>query len=83
MKRTTATGIAVIGFVLVGSAPAAAANGYTNWGQEVKVCNQSSCYPDGTSRGGYVAWQADDDDGPGYGWEILNLAYPGATGLGG
>jgi hypothetical protein len=45
-----------------------------NWGQEVKSCNQTNCYPGGTSRGGYVNGQAKDDDAPGYGKEIQDLA---------
>ena len=49
----------------------------SNWGQEVKACNQSSCYPGGTNRGGYVSGQASDGQGPGYAWEIHNLAHPG------
>ena len=48
-----------------------------NWGQQVKSCNQSNCYPDGTSRGQYVRQQAKDDQGPGYGYEIQTLALPG------
>jgi len=48
-----------------------------NWGQQVKACNQSNCYPDGTSRGAYVRQQARDDQGPGYGYEIQTLASPG------
>lgn len=48
-----------------------------NWGQQVKSCNQSNCYPDGTSRGAYVRQQATDDQGPGYGYEIQTLALPG------
>ena len=67
---------AVIGCSL-SAAPANAA--YANWGQEVKACNSSSCYPDGGSRGSYVRVQARDDQGPGYGWEIHNLAHPGSS----
>ena len=48
-----------------------------NWGQEVKTCNQADCYPGGTNRGAYVSQQASDGQGPGYGWEIHNLAGPG------
>ena len=48
-----------------------------NWGQEVKTCNQAGCYPGGTTRGAYVLQQASDGQGPGYGWEIHNLALPG------
>jgi hypothetical protein len=50
-----------------------------NWGQEVKSCNQSSCYPGGTSRGEYVRGQAKDSDGPGYAAEIHRLANPGKS----
>ena len=48
-----------------------------NWGQEVRGCNQTNCYPGGTSRGAYVSGQAQDGDGPGYGYEIQTLANPG------
>jgi hypothetical protein len=44
------------------------------WGQEVKVCNQASCYPGGTSRGGYVTVEARDSQTPGYAYEIQMLA---------
>jgi len=44
------------------------------WGQEVKTCNLTACYPGGTSRGGYVSVQAGDAEGPGYGYEIQTLA---------
>lgn len=54
-------------------------NGEPNWGQEVKGCNASHCYPGGTSRGAYVNEQARDGDGPGYGREIHDLAKPGAS----
>ncbi|MGN6574082.1 MAG: hypothetical protein ACTHKG_00205 [Nocardioides sp.] len=75
MKRTFAVGAAVIGFTLVGSVPAHAAR--ANWGPEVKACNQTSCYPGGTSRGGYVSAQARDVDAPGYASEIHQVANPG------
>jgi hypothetical protein len=60
------------------SSPAVAAQP-RNWGQEVKDCNSTSCYPLGTSRGGYVNVQANDGQGPGYAWEIHNLAHPGSS----
>ncbi|WP_426120022.1 hypothetical protein [Kocuria sp. LHG3120] len=45
-----------------------------NWGQQVRCANQTeNAYPGNTSRGEYVSDQAQDDDGPGYGWEIQNL----------
>jgi hypothetical protein len=72
MKRTLTLGISVICLTALGSGPASA-----NWGQEVKACNQSDCYPGGTSRGAYVSAQARDGDGPGYAWEIHQLANPG------
>jgi len=76
MKYSIVTvGAAILaGAVLVPSAATAAP---ANWGQEVKACNQSSCYPGGESRGAYVSGQARDDQGPGYGYEIHTLAYPG------
>ncbi len=48
-----------------------------NWGQEVKSCNQTACYPGETSRGAYVSQQAKDNQGPGYGYEIHEFANPG------
>jgi len=45
-----------------------------NWGQEVKDCK--SCY---TTRGDYVHDQARDDQAPGYGREIHDLASPGKS----
>ncbi|MEE2035234.1 hypothetical protein [Rhodococcus chondri] len=71
-------GGALMGISLLLVAPtAAAAPGQDNWGQEVKECNASNCYPGGTSRGDYVKGQARDGDGPGYGREIHDLANPG------
>jgi hypothetical protein len=57
--------------------PAVSHAAQNNWGQEVKNCNQTDCYPDGTSRGEYVRGQAKDDSGRGYGQEIHDLANPG------
>ncbi len=51
----------------------------STWGQEVKTCNQTSCYPGGTNRGTYVRNQAQDAEGPGYGREIHSLANPGQS----
>ncbi|MHA6692425.1 hypothetical protein [Devosia sp. A449] len=48
-----------------------------NWGQEVKSCNESDCYPNGSSRGEYVLEQARDAEGPGYAKEIHTFANPG------
>ena len=45
-----------------------------NWGQEVKDCK--ACYE---TRGDYVHNQARDDQGPGYGREIHDLANPGKS----
>lgn len=50
-----------------------------NWGQEVKACNQTACYPGGTSRGEYVRGQAKDSEGPGYASEIHRFADPGKS----
>jgi hypothetical protein len=50
-----------------------------NWGQEVKSCNESNCYPGGSSRGEYVRDQARDAAGPGYAQEIHSLANPGKS----
>ena len=62
-------------FVVLLAAPAAAsAKPPDTWGQEVKACNVSDCYPGGTSRGEYVSEQADDSQAPGYAWEIQELA---------
>ena len=66
----------VLGATCLVAFPAAAAPP-DNWGQEVKACNQSSCYPAGGSRGSYVTVQAKDGQGPGYAWELDTLAYPG------
>lgn len=74
MKRILTIVFSVIGLILVG---APAANATANWGQEVKDCNMTSCYPGGTVRGAYVSTQAKDGEGPGYGWEIHTLANPG------
>ncbi len=63
--------------------PASASPPYT-WGQEVKACNASSCYPDGTTRGVYVRARAQDWSTPGYAWEIQALALsPRGLGNGG
>ena len=51
----------------------------SNWGQQVKACNQTDCYPGGTSRGEYVRGQAKDSDRPGYASEIHSLANPGKS----
>src|SRR5262245_40947926 len=64
-----ATGI----LLAVSTAPAVAQTKFKNWGQEVKNCNQTSCYPGGTKRGAYVREQARDAEGPGYGYEIHKL----------
>lgn len=76
--RYAACVAAVAGTVLL--ATPATADPPDNWGQEVKACNQSSCYPGGTNRGAYVSGQAHDDEGPGYAWEIHTLASPGNSG---
>jgi hypothetical protein len=61
------------------TASALAQTQYKNWGQEVKNCNQTSCYPGGTKRGAYVREQARDAEGPGYGYEIHRYAKPGKS----
>lgn len=70
--------------VLFGAGASAFAEGKNdvpanNWGQEVKACNLSDCYPGGMSRGEYVRVQAQDDQEPGYGWEIHALVSPGKS----
>ena len=70
-------GIAVVVGVSLVAAPASA--DYANWGQEVKDCNLSDCYPGGGSRGSYVSGQASDGEGPGYAYEIHTLANPGSA----
>lgn len=76
VKRALVISTLALGMGLTGAAPALAATP-DNWGQEVKACNLAACYPGGTSRGAYVRGQAQDSDGPGYGWEIHNLSPPG------
>lgn len=75
MKKLVFGAVVLAVCSVVAVAPASAAP--RNWGQEVKDCNHSSCYPQGSSRGGYVRGQARDGQGPGYGWEIHDLAHPG------
>ncbi|CCF84605.1 hypothetical protein [Nitrolancea hollandica] len=83
MKRKLLTVIAAALLALGVVAGAGAQAFPNNWGQEVSGCNHSDCYPGGTSRGGYVSGQARDAEGPGYGWEIHNLANPGNSNPGG
>jgi hypothetical protein len=54
--------------------PASAAAAPDTWGQEVQGCNATSCYPEGSTRGGYVSAQAKDSETPGYAWEVQSLA---------
>lgn len=68
--------VAAVGSVLLSASASAEP---ANWGQEVKACNLTSCYPLGASRGGYVSEQAQDGQNPGYAWEIHNLARPGRS----
>ncbi len=77
MKKLVLGGLAGCLLSVSLAAPAIAAP--RNWGQEVKECNSSSCYPGGGSRGSYVREQARDGDGPGYAWEIHTLAHPGKS----
>ncbi len=77
MLRALAT-LAVVGIISVGGAGAAHAD-WKNWGQEVKDCNATSCYPGGETRGGYVNVQARDTESPGYAWEIHAYATPGKS----
>jgi len=74
-----AAGAVATGVLVLAPLPAHA-DAYPNWGQEVKACNQSDCYPGGTNRGAYVSGQARDDQGPGYAWEIHTYAQPGNSG---
>jgi hypothetical protein len=67
----------VLAGTCVGIPATAAHAARDNWGQEVKACNQTACYPGGTNRGAYVSGQAGDSQGPGYAWEIQTLANPG------
>jgi hypothetical protein len=81
-RKIAFLGGAAVGAALLVAAPIAGADPGTgphspSWGQEVKACNQSSCYPGGTNRGTYVRDQAQDDQTPGYGREIHDLATPG------
>lgn len=75
-KRAAVVATLALGMGLAGATPALAA-APDNWGQEVKTCNLTDCYPGGTNRGGYVRGQAHDSESPGYAWEIHNLANPG------
>jgi hypothetical protein len=75
--------MAGIALLSVGGAALAEGNSEqakNNWGQQVKTCNLTApngpCYGGGT-RGEYVRVEAQDDQGPGYGWEIQTLANPG------
>jgi hypothetical protein len=63
----------VAAFALAAPASTGAAPLFT-WGQEVQLCNQTNCYPGGTSRGGYVTVEARDSQTPGYAYEIQTLA---------
>jgi len=83
MRKFLVTGMAIL---LSGLATAAMAQNKgksdqpaNNWGQEVKGCNSGGCYPGGETRGQYVRGQARDDEGPGYGREIHDLANPGKS----
>ena len=83
MNKTFVTGMAIV-LVGLGSTATAQSQGKSdqpanNWGQEVKGCNSSGCYPGNESRGEYVRDQARDDQGPGYGREIHDLANPGKS----
>lgn len=73
--RYALVGLAVTASLLASAGAAHAASG--TWGQEVKACNQTACYPGGAQRGDYVSDQAGDDSGRGYGQEIHDLAGPG------
>jgi hypothetical protein len=75
MRKVLVFGTGVLMAVGVLATPAGAEP--RNWGQEVKQCNLTSCYPGGTSRGAFVRGQASDGQGPGYAWEIHTLASPG------
>jgi hypothetical protein len=84
MKETKriAAAIAVCAGLLV--VPASAAAAPSTWGQEVKECNATSCYPGGSNRGGYVRVEAQDSETPGYAREVQDLALnPRGIGNGG
>ena len=76
VRRVAATAALAGACVGISATTAAHAAG-SNWGQEIKACKESNCYPGGTKRGAYVSGQAGDGQGPGYAWEIHNLANPG------
>ncbi|SDB82528.1 hypothetical protein GA0111570_10410 [Raineyella antarctica] len=74
---TVAVGAAMLASTAVAHAQPFAGGYPGTWGQEVKACNLSACYPGGTDRGDYVNSQARDDSGRGYAQEIQDLANPG------
>ncbi len=69
-KRVVTAAAAALALGVPGAATAASGT----WGQEVRDCNHSSCYPGAGNRGSYVSQQARDGQGPGYGYEIQTLA---------
>ncbi|MHC5558284.1 hypothetical protein [Kocuria sp. U4B] len=76
IRLILATGIAAASLAVP---TAAFADPDDNWGQEVKECNATNCYPGGTERGPYVSGEAKDSDryGNGYSGEIHEKANPG------
>jgi hypothetical protein len=84
MTKITSLGALVAVCAALLALPASAAAAPDTWGQEVKDCNATSCYPGGTNRGAYVRTRAKDSETPGYAWEVQNLALsPRALGNGG
>ena len=84
MKEIKTLGSVVAVCTALLAIPASAPAAPDTWGQEVKECNATSCYPGGTNRGAYVRAQARDSESPGYAWEVQNLALnPRGLGNGG
>ena len=84
MKRKKDLGVLIAVCAALLAVPASASAQPSTWGQEVKECNATSCYPGGTNRGAYVSTQARDSDTPGYAWEVQTLALsPRGLGNGG
>jgi len=75
MRKIMMLGTGALMAVGVLAAPAGATP--DTWGQQVKACNLTSCYPGATNRGTYVRGQATDSQAPGYAWEIHTFASPG------
>ncbi len=84
MKQIKCLGTLIAVCAALIALPASAAAASNTWGQEVKACNATSCYPEGTDRGAYVMVQSQDSEAPGYASEIQNFALdPQGLGNGG